>query len=110
MSDLLKYEPDEKSKRKVSKVQVYKRYEPRQEYLLPLSTEDFISSNHIARLVDHIVESINLDFIYNRYIGGGTSAYHPKMLLKVWLLGHIMKIYLSRGLSQALRENLAFIG
>ena len=41
--------------------------------------------------------------------GGGTSSYHPKMLLKVLVYAYSQKIYSSRKIAKALRENIHFM-
>lgn len=100
----------EKNKKapKHSKV-TYKKYEMSHDFLFPPSTSDYIPKNHIARLIHAIVEEMNIEFIESNYKGGGVSAYHPKMMLKVWLLGYVKKIYTSRKLERALQENIAFM-
>lgn len=50
---------------------------------LPVELEVFIPDNHIVRIVDQIIDSIDISPLLELYKGGGSSAYHPKMLLKV---------------------------
>lgn len=38
---------------------------------------------------------------------GGSSAFHPKMLLKAWILGYLYRIYTCRPLGRTLCENAA---
>ena len=64
---------------------------------------------HIARLISAVIEKMDIAKIIETYKGGGTSAYNPGMLLKVWNLGFVNKIYSSRLLAKQLRENLTFI-
>ena len=40
---------------------------------------------------------------------GGTSSYHPKMLLKVLVYAYAEKVYSSRRIAKALRENLHYM-
>jgi transposase len=88
---------------------VFKTYTQNQNFLLPKSIDDFVTPGHIARFVSTIIDNMNIDFIIETYKGGGTSSYNPKMLLKVWILGFIDRIYTSRILAKQLRENLTFI-
>lgn len=88
---------------------VFKPYCQTQDFLLPKSVSDFITPGHIAQLIDVIIEKMDIDFIIKTYLGGGTSAYDPRMLLKSWILGFINRVYTSRILSKQLRENLTFI-
>lgn len=87
----------------------FKPYNQEQQFLLPKNLNDFIGQGHIARLVSTIIDKMDTSFITVTYKGGGTSAYEPKMLLKVWILGFIYKTYSCRILAKNLRENLPFI-
>ncbi len=93
---------------KKSKV-VFKPYSQNQEFLLPKNLEEEITHGHVCRLISSIIDGMDLTNIYERYKGGGTSAYNPSMLLKVWILGFVNKIYSSRPLAKALRENVTFM-
>lgn len=88
---------------------VFKTYAKNQEFLLPKNIEEMIPSGHISRLIDTIIDQMELKDIYEKYKGGGASAYDPKMLLKVWVIGFINKIYTSRPLAKALKENIVFM-
>ena len=44
---------------------------------LPLSFEDFIPENHLVRVVNTSVDSLELSKLYNRYKKGSCLAYHP---------------------------------
>ena len=87
----------------------FKSYTQEQQFLFPKNLNDFVGQGHIARLVSIIIDQMDTSFITATYKGGGTSAYEPKMLLKVWILGFIYKIYSCRILAKNLRENLPFI-
>ena len=41
---------------------------------LPLSFEDFIPENHLVRVVNTIVDSLDLSPLYDRYKQGGCPA------------------------------------
>ena len=71
-------------KRKPSKP-VFKPYVMNQISLMPQSYEEVIPANHLVRIVNQAVEDINIDGLVEQYVGGGTSSYHPKMMLKVLL-------------------------
>jgi transposase len=92
-------------KRKV----VFKRYEQNQPMLLPPSYEDLVPENHPVRVVNDIVERIDIGALERSYKGGGTSSYHPGMLLKVVIYAYLRNIYSSRKIEQALCENVHFM-
>lgn len=92
-------------KRKV----VFKRYEQNQPMLLPPSYEDLVPMNHPVRVVNEVIERIDIGALEASYKGGGTSSYHPRMLLKVVLYAYLRNIYSSRKIEQALAENVHFM-
>lgn len=77
--------------------------------LLPPSLEDMIEANHPVRVVNGIIDGINLDKLIATYKGGGTSSHHPRMLLKVLVYGYLSNIYSSRRLEEALKQNIHFM-
>ena len=89
-------------------MQTFKDYTPDQ-LQLPLSYGDIIPKNHLVRVVNTIVDELDLSTLYDRYPGGGCPAYHPQMMLKVMIFAYSQKIYSSRQIAKALRENINFI-
>lgn len=76
---------------------------------LPLSFEDFIPENHLVRVVNSVVDSLELKPLYDRYKKGGCPAYHPRMMLKVMIYSFTQKTYSSRQIAKALRENVNYM-
>ena len=94
---------------KITSKAVFKQYNPSQSLLLPPSLEEFIPQHHLVRVVNTVIDQMDITAIINKYEGGGTSAYHPRMLLKILLYGYCMKIYTGRRLAKALREDVNFM-
>jgi transposase len=88
---------------------VFKRYEQNQPLLLPPSLEDLIPEGHPVRVVNEVMERISIGELEQSYKGGGTSSYHPRMLLKVLVYGYLRNIYSARKLEQAVVENIHFM-
>jgi transposase len=88
---------------------IFKDYNINQNLLLPPSLEELITSNHPVRIVNHVVDNINIEPLIKRYKGGGTSSYHPRMLLKVLVYGYLCNYYSSRKLEDALLSNIHFM-
>jgi transposase len=87
----------------------FKHYNQRQTTLLPYSFDDFISEKHPVRVVDQVVESINIQPLLKAYSKEGNPSYHPKMLLKVMLYAYMTNTYSSRKIELAIRENINFM-
>jgi len=88
---------------------VFKPYEMNQPSLIPPSWEELIPAEHPVRVVNRAVERINIDALLRKYLGGGTSSYHPRLMLKVLVYAYTQRIYSSRQIAKALRENVNFM-
>ena len=96
-------------KRRKDIAPVFKPYDQDQMLLLPPSLEEMIPSNHLVRTVNELISRLAIHSLVNTYKGGGTSSYHPMMMLKVIVYGYLCKIYSARQIAKALRENVAFM-
>ena len=87
----------------------FKTYSRQQIPLLPATYEDKIAANHPVRVVDDVVEKIDLRKLYSTYKGGGTSSHNPKMLLKAIIYAYITNTYSSRKIEEAIKGDVRFI-
>jgi transposase len=87
----------------------FKPYSPNQAMLLPPSLDEMIASNHPVRVVNRVVDQIDIRPLIRTYKGGGSSGYHPRMLLKVLIYAYLRNIYSSRQIEDSLRENIYFM-
>jgi len=88
---------------------VFKDYNVNQNMLLPPSLEELIEANHPVRIVNQVIDGLNIEPLLSKYKGGGTSSYHPRLLLKVVVYGYLTNLYSSRKMEQALKENIHFM-
>lgn len=77
--------------------------------LFPEDIYSKIPQNHPVRLVNEVVESINIDEIIKQYKGGGTSSFHPRMMIKILFYSYLNNIYSCRKIEKALHENIYFM-
>lgn len=77
--------------------------------LLPPSYDDFVPEHHPVRIVNSILDQIDISSIERTYKGGGTSSYHPRDLLKILVYAYLRNLYSSRKIEQALGENVHFM-
>jgi len=77
--------------------------------LFPINIFDKISENHPVRLVDSIVDNLDISDIVKLYRGGGCSAYHPRMMVKVLFYSYLSNVYSCRKIAKALTENIHFM-
>jgi transposase len=87
----------------------FKAYTMEQPSLLPLSLEELIPEDHLVRVVNRVMEELDLEPILNEYKGGGTSSYHPRMILKVLVYAYTQNVNSLRQIAKGLRENVNFM-
>jgi transposase len=88
---------------------VFKDYNTNQNFLLPPSLEEMIPENHPVRVVNQVVDHLDLEPLLKQYKGGGCSSYHPRLMLKVVIYGYLTNRYSSRKMEQALDQNIHFM-
>jgi transposase len=77
--------------------------------LLPPDLNDLVAPDHPVRIVNDVLERIDISDVLKLYKPGGTSSYQPRMLLKVLVFGYMNNIYSSRRLEEAIRQNIHFM-
>lgn len=88
---------------------VFKQNFQNQGMLLPPDLNDLIAANHPVRVVHSVLERVDISQLVQQYKPGGTSSYHPRMLLKVLVYAYINNIYSSRKIEEAVGQNIHFM-
>lgn len=87
----------------------FKPYNQQQMMLLPPSLEELVPKSHPVRIVNEVINKINLGPLHAAYKTTGASSYHPQMLLKVLIYGYLSNVYSSRKLEAACQESIYFM-
>lgn len=87
----------------------FKAYGQHQAMLLPPSLDELIAADHPVRTVNAVLDKIDIDPLVKKYKGGGSSSFHPRMLLKVLVYAYINNTYSSRRIEAALKENIHYM-
>jgi transposase len=90
----------------------FKAYDYRQRVFLPVSLEDQLLPGTLEFAIHTLVETrLDTSGFEQRYRNDetGRTAYDPKILLKIVLLGYARGLISSRKIEQACRENVVFI-
>lgn len=88
---------------------VFKQDYRQQGMLIPLDLNDMIAEDHPVRVVNDILDKVDISEIIKKFRPGGTSSYHPRMLLKVIVYGYINNVYSSRKLEESVKSNIHFM-
>lgn len=81
----------------------------KQNLLLPPSLEELVPENHMVRVVDAVIDRLDISDILSTYRGGGNSAFNPKMMLKVLVFAYLSNVYSSRRIEELLKRDICFM-
>lgn len=70
---------------------------------IPPTLDELVSKEHPVRIVNDVINRINIQSLLDAYNVKGTSSYHPQMLLKVLVYSYVSNVYSSRKLEVACR-------
>jgi transposase len=88
---------------------VFKENKQHQLMALPPTLDELIAKNHPVRVVNDVLDKVDITKLLQQYKPGGTSSYHPRMLLKAVVYAYINNIYSSRKIEEALQVNIHFM-
>jgi transposase len=80
-----------------------------QSWLFPPSIEELIPEDHVCFLVESLVESLDFSDFDEKYDGSGHPAYHPRVIIKLLVMGMLDRIRSSRRLARSARENVVYM-
>lgn len=87
----------------------YKAYSQDVVIELPILLKEVVKDNVLVQIVNEVVDRIGLEKLSVYYSSRGCPAFHPLMLIKVWVYGFCNKVYTSRPLAKKLREDLCYM-
>lgn len=73
-----------------------KEYSQGMEVLFPSRLDENIASDAPVRIVNRIVDDLDISPLLSTYKGGGCPAYYPRMLLKVLFFAYLNNVYSCR--------------
>jgi len=88
---------------------VFKSYNQNDNLLFPPCLGDFIAENDPVRVLNAIVDNLDISRIEESYEGGGASSYNPRMLVKVVFYAYLQNVYSGRRMEQLLRRDVNFM-
>ena len=71
--------------------------------------DDFIAADDPVRLLDSLVDSIDLSCFYKLYKERGRSPYHPRVLLKAVLYAYMNNVYSCRKIEKLLLRDIHYM-
>ena len=77
--------------------------------IFPVDLGEKIPKNAPVRLIDGIVDGLKLDKVIETYKDGGTTPYHPRVLLKVVFYAYMNNIYSCRRIASLLDRDFHYM-
>ena len=77
--------------------------------LLPPSYDELVPANHPVRVINSIIDRIDISDILKTYKGGGNSCFNPKTMLKLLIFAYLNNVHSSRRIEQQLKENVLYM-
>ena len=87
----------------------FRDYAPNQTVLFPGRIDENIAANDPVRVVNTVVDNLNLDNLKKLYKATGRCPYHPKMMLKVIIYAYMNNIYSCRKIEKLLLRDIHYI-
>lgn len=80
-----------------------------QNWLLPLNLSDMIPEDHVCLLIESFIDEQDFSSFDIKYSGAGHPAYHPRIILKLLVMGVLDRVRSSRKLARNARENVVYM-
>ena len=87
----------------------FRDYDQSQVHFVPVKLSTFLEAEHPARIIDLVVERMNLSSLYACYSEEGNPPYHPRMMLKVLFYAYYKGLMSCRKVWDALQFRADFI-
>lgn len=87
----------------------FKSGEQNQGVLFPPHVIDLLPFNSAAPLVNEIVDQLDISPLMKTYKGGGTSSYHPRMMLKIIFMGYLNNTFSCRKIANMVCVNVEYM-
>lgn len=86
-----------------------REYDNREQLLFPPCIGDYLPSDHLAWVIDEVVELLDLGNLYKKVSREGNPCYHPRMMIKVLFYGYANGVFSSRKIEKRVETDVAFI-
>jgi len=87
----------------------FKSYEQNQLSLLPPSLDDLISKTHLVRVINSVIDQVKWENLARPFENNGQPPYDPRMMMKVLVYAYSTKLYSSRKIEKAIRQDVTYM-
>jgi transposase len=87
----------------------YLAYQQENGYLFPPYLDELIAVDHVARVVNEVVNLLDIRELTSQMKVEGRPAYHPRMMLKILFYAYSQKVRSSREIARRCCEDVVFM-
>ena len=87
----------------------FRPYNPNQTVLFPQRIDEDIPAEDPVRILNAMVDNLDLSSFHKLYKELGRAPYHPRMMLKAVLYAYMNNIYSCRKIENSLTRDIHFI-
>jgi len=87
----------------------YLAYQQENGYPLPPCLDELIPADHVARVVNEVVNLLDIRELTSQVKVEGRPAYHPRMMLKVLFYAYSQKVRSSQEIARRCCEDVVFM-
>ena len=87
----------------------FRPYTTKQILLFPQRIDENIAEDDPVRLVNGLIDQLDLTSFRKLYKAAGRSPFHPRMMLKAVIYGYMNNVYSCRKIEERLKRDIHFI-
>ena len=87
----------------------FKDYQQNQLSMLPPSLDELIDKKHLVRVIDSVINGVDYSILSSPFKDQGQPPYDPRMMMKVLIYAYSTKLYSTRKIEKALKQDITYM-
>lgn len=87
----------------------FKDYQQNQLSMLPPSLDELIDNKHLVRVIDSVINGVDYGILSSPFKDQGQPPYDPRMMMKVLIYAYSTKLYSTRKIEKALKQDITYM-
>ena len=68
--------------------------------------DELVPENHMVRVVDSVIDRLDISDILSTHYGGGNRTFNSIMMLKILVFAYLSNVYSSRRIKELLKRDI----
>jgi transposase len=87
----------------------FKDYQQNQLSMLPPSLDELIDKKHLVRVINSVINGVDYGILSSPFKDQGQPPYDPRMMMKVLIYAYATKLYSTRKIEKALKQDITYM-